>query len=147
MHCTINESSKLTAHSESLLDVLRTNTSEMVNKCGVYQPLLSDRCLIYGEIVEQVCKHKVRIIDSRYTKDNDFELLNQELLDAPSHVGKIFNDFDGMYDFCTGLTAFVIDLQAPIRRKRFRGKDIPYMTPEWKKSIRDKRAFAIKFAK
>ena len=86
MHCMINESFRLTAYSESLIDVLFTNTQEMFNKCGFYQLWLSDRYLIYGEIVEQVCKHKVRIIDSRYTNDTDFELLSQELLDAPWHV-------------------------------------------------------------
>ena len=62
-------------------------------------------------------------------------------------MGEIFNDVDDMYDFWTGLTEFVIDVHAPIRRKRVRGKEIPYMTPEWKKAIRDKRKFVIKFAK
>ena len=147
LHCMINEPTSVTTHSESLLDVLLTNTPEMFNKCGVYQPLLSDHYLIFGEMVEKVCKRKARVIESRYTKDTDFELLNKDLLDAPWHVGEIFNDVDDMFDFWTGLTEFVIDVHAPIRRKRVRGKDIPYMTPEWKKAIRDKRKFAIKFAK
>lgn len=45
------------------------------------------------------------------------------------------------------MTEFVIDVREPIRSKRVRGKDIPYMTPEWKKAIRDTRKFSIKFAK
>ena len=57
----------ISMHSESLLDVLLTNTPEMFNKCGVYQPLFSDHYLIYGEMVEKVCKHKAQIIESRYT--------------------------------------------------------------------------------
>ena len=106
----INESTWVSTHSESLFDVLLTITPEIFNKCGVYEPFLRNRYLIYGEMVEKVWKPKVRIIDSRYTKDIDFKLLNKELLYTPWHVGDIFNDADDMYDFWTGLTEFVIDV-------------------------------------
>ena len=35
---------------------------------------------------------------------------------------------------------------APIKKKRVREKDIPYMTQEWKRALRNKRKYAKKFA-
>jgi hypothetical protein len=34
-----------------------------------------------------------------------------------------------------------------MRKKRVCENEIPYMTPEWKKAVRDKRKYAIQFAK
>ena len=42
---------------------------------------------------------------------------------------------------------YVINYQAPTRRKRVRANDVPYMTPDWKKVIRKKRLFAKLYAK
>lgn len=54
---------------------------------------------------------------------------------------------DDQYDYWKGLFESVVDQHAPTKKKRVREKDIPYMTPEWKQAIRDKRKFAVQFAK
>ena len=41
----------------------------------------------------------------------------------------------------------IINEHLPIKKMRFRDKDVPYITSEWKKAIRQKRKFARKFAK
>ena len=97
--------------------------------------------------MEKVHKHKTRTTTFRQTKSTDFEQLNRDLEAAPWHVGEIFCNVDDQYDYWKGLFESVVDQHAPTKKKRVREKDIPYMTPEWKQAIRDKRKFAVQFAK
>ena len=147
LHCLITEPTRVTANSQTLLDVLLTNTPELFKRCGVFNPDLSDHHMIYGEMIEKVRKHRPKKITFRQTKNTNFELLNQELLNAPWHVGDIFSSVDDKYDYWNGLFESVVNLHAPLKSKRVREKDIPYMTQEWKKALREKRKYAIKFAK
>ena len=94
--------------------------------------------------MEKVQKHNTKTIIFRQTKDTDFDKLNQDLSEAPWHVGDIFSDSDDKYDYWKGLVEYVVNDHAPIRRKRGREKDIPYMTVEWKQAIRNKRKYAIR---
>lgn len=57
LNCMINEPTRITAPSESLLDVILTNTPELFKKCGTYEPEISDHRMIYGELTEKVRKH------------------------------------------------------------------------------------------
>ena len=68
-------------------------------------------------------------------------------MNAPWHVMDIFNDIDDKYEYWSGLFESVVDAHAPMKRKKVREKDTPYMIIEWKKAIRNKRQYAIKFAK
>ena len=135
----ITEPTRVTAHSESLLDVILTNNPDLFKKCGVYQPEMSDLHMVFGEMMEKVHKHK--------TRTTTFWQLNRDLEAAPGHVGEIFCNVDDQYDYWKGLFESIVDQHAPIRTTRVREKDIPYMTPEWKQAIRDKRKFAVQFAK
>ena len=46
-----------------------------------------------------------------------------------------------------GLITYVVDAHAPLRKKRVREIDVPYMTLEWKNAIRRKRKYAQLYAK
>lgn len=50
--CLITEPTRVTMYSQTLLDVLLTNTPEMFTRCGVYNPEISDHYLIYGEMTD-----------------------------------------------------------------------------------------------
>ena len=95
----ITEPTRVTAHSESLLDVILTNNPDMFKKCGAYQPEMSDHHMVFGEMMEKVHKHKTRTITFRQTKSTDFEQLNRDLEAAPWHVGEIFCNVDDQYDY------------------------------------------------
>ena len=147
MTCMISEPTRITPNSSTLLDVILTNTSELFRKCGVYDPAISDHSLVFGIMKENVCKCKSKVITFRSLKNTDIEQLNRDLLNAPWHVADIFNDIDDKYNYWSGLFESVVDAHAPLKRKKVRDKDTPYMTMEWKKAIRNKRKYAIKFAK
>ena len=90
LQCMVTEPTRVTAHSESLLDVILTNHPELFKKCGVYHPEMSDHHMVFGEMMEKVHKHETRTTTFRQTKSTDFEQLNRDLEAAPWHVGEIF---------------------------------------------------------
>ena len=126
LKCMIEEPTRITTNSETLLDVILTNAPKMFKKCGTYEPEISDH---------------------RQTKKTDFEKLNRDSIDAPWHVGDIFSNSDEKYDYWRALFESIVDKHAPMKKKRVREKDIPYMTAEWKQAIRNKRKYAVLFAK
>ena len=48
------------------------------------------------------------------------------------------------YGYWSGLFESAVNDPAPLRRKRVCEKDLPYMTSECKKAIRNKRKYAVK---
>ena len=147
LHCLISEPTRITTTTQTLLDVILTNRPELFRKCGVYNPEISDHCLVYGIMTEKVQQHRPKTITSRTTKITDTEKLNADLADAPWQVGDIFTNTDDQYDYWKGLFESILNKHAPFKKKRVREKDIPYMTDAWKKAIRNKRKYAILFAK
>ncbi len=65
-------------NSQILLDVILTNPPELFKKCGISDPELSDHCLVYGEMIEKVQKHRPKTITFRQMKNTNFEQLNHE---------------------------------------------------------------------
>ena len=103
--------------------------------------------MLYGQLTEKVRRHKTKTITFRQTKKTDFEELNRDLIEAPWDVGDIFSNSGEKYDYWKALFESIVDKHAPMRKKTVREKDIPYMTAEWKQAIRNKRKYAVHFAK
>lgn len=60
---------------------------------------------------------------------------------------KIFDSIDDQYLYWSALLNDVLQEHIPLRKKRVRSKDVPYMTEQWKDAIRKKRKSAKMFAK
>ena len=147
LQCMILEPTRITPTTATLLDVILTNQPDLFRKCGVHHLALSDHSMVYGIMRDKVCKHQPQIITYRSTKNIDNALLNQDLITAPWHVASIFDDIDDKYDYWNGLFESIVNEHAPIKRKRVRKNDVPYMTKDWKIAIRNKRKYAVRFAK
>lgn len=133
-------SSSLRFHSQTLLDVLLTNTPQPFIKSGTFDPGLSDHCMVYGGL-------RTKVVTYRQMKNTDFDQLNHDLQEAPWHVGDIFTDVDDKYDYWNAFFESTVNVLVPTKRKHVREKDVPYMTSTRKKAIRNKRKYAILFAK
>jgi len=113
---------------------------------GIIHPGLSVHALIYG-IMNMKAKHYPnRIVSARNYAVLDEERFKEDLENAPWHVMEIFGFLDDKYNYWSGLLNYVIEEHIPVRRKRVRSKDVPYMTKKWKDAIRAKRKAAKKFA-
>ena len=96
---------------------------------------------------EKIIHYRPKTIDCRSLKNVDIDLLSVGLAKCPWHVGDIFTDMDDRIDFWNSLANHTIDYHAPIKRKRIRENDVPYMTKDWKNAIRNKKKFAKLYAK
>ena len=99
LHCLINELTRVTANSQTRIDVMLTNSPDLFTNCDVYNPKIGDHSMIYGEMTEKVKKHATKTLVHRQTKTTNFDNFNKDLLDAPWHVGEIFDDLDDAYDY------------------------------------------------
>lgn len=94
-----------------------------------------------------VNRYQTKVISFRSHKTLDAEKLNHDLETAPWHVGEIFDTIDDQYSYWNMLYKDVVEEHLPLKRKRVRNKDVPFMNYEWKKAIREKRKCAKKYAK
>ena len=78
------------------------------------------------------------MITSRSYKNFDDEKFTQDLSEAPWHVGEVFDDLEDHVYYSNTLMANIIDENLPLKM-RVRAKDVPYMTTNWKNTIRAKR--------
>ena len=65
--------------------------------------------------------------------------MNEELTNAPWHLCDIYNTIGDQCDYWKSLLESILNKYAPIKKKRVRETDIPYMTAEWKKPKRNKK--------
>ena len=61
--------------------------------------------------------------------------------------GDIFSCIDEKYDYWRGLFESVVHKYAPVKRKRVREQNIPYITRVWKNALRIKRKYTGKLTK
>ena len=144
LSCLINSPTRITNVSSTLIDVMLTNRPDYFVKSGTFEPEISDHCLIYGILNEKTIHYQPKTIMSRNLKSISFEPTAEELTNAPWQAGEVFNDIDDRFEYWNGLVRHVVDAHAPLRKKRVREIDVPYMTLNRKNAITRKRKYAKK---
>eukprot|EP00794_Sanderia_malayensis_P003961 gene3961-4511_t len=145
--CLIKQPTRITSTSQTLIDVFLTNKPEYHKLSGLFDPGISDHCMIFSLMTKKTQTHKKKIITFRSKKNLNIEELLQDLDQAPWHVGEIFESIDDQYFYWQNLLNRIIDDHMPWKRMRVRERDVPSMTTEWKKAIRKKRKYAREFSK
>ena len=100
---------------------------------------LSDHDLVYGVLKQKINHNKPKVITFRSYKNFDPEHYKQLLSSAPWHVDQLFDDVNDQAYLWNALMNNILDEVAPAKKMRVRGKDVPYMTNQWKSAIRAKR--------
>ena len=128
----IDKPTRITSTTQTLIDVLLTSKPDSFTSSGIINPGLSNHAIIY-EIMNMKVKHyPSRIVSTRNYAKLDEQRFIEDLEYAPWHVMEIFDSLDDKYDYWSGLLSYVMDEHIPVKRKRVRLKDVPYMTKEWK---------------
>ena len=146
MECLIKEPTRFTSSSSTLLDVILTNRPDMFQNSGVYDPAISDHCLVYGLMKQRVHQHNSKVVTFRSFKQVNFEQFHQDLETAPWSVMNMHDTIDEKYAYWKSLFMSIVDKHLPEKKMRFREKDVPYMTEDWKRAIKEKRLYARKYA-
>ncbi len=147
LSCLIKEPTRITANSQTLIDVFLTNKPELHQTSGSFDPGISDHNMIYSLMTKKTQFHKSKVITFRSKKNLDSNKFIQDLEQAPWQVGDIFESVDDQYHYWQTLFSQVVNEHMPLKRMRVRDTDVPYMTTQWKKAIRMKRRFARRFSK
>ena len=147
LKCLISEPTRVTQNHSSLLDVILTNKPELFRQSGVYNPEVSDHCMIYGVVKERAVQHNKKIVQVRSYKNLDEERFEEDLSMAPWLVGEVFDSLDDRYAYWDTLLKSIVNEHLPFRDIKVRDNDVPYMTKEWKNAIKAKRRFSKKYSK
>ena len=77
LHCLINEPTRVTANSQTRIDVMLTNSPDLFKNCDVYNPEISDHSMIYWEMTEKVKNIQPRLLSTDKLKLLTFTTLTR----------------------------------------------------------------------
>ena len=145
LHNLISSPTRILKTSITLLDLVVTNNKNMVLTSGVVYVQLSDHSLVYAFLRKTAPKMRSRKLCFRSLKHFDRDLFLADLHTVPFNVMDVFEDVDDKLFVFETLFTEVLDDHAPLKQFHVRGNQVPYMTEEWRKTIRYRNRFWRKF--
>ena len=136
LECLVNEPTRVTPTSKTLIDVILTNNKGRFLSTGTLEPHISDHRLIYTVMRISLARKRSRKVTCRSYKAYDKERFVSDLTTVPFHITSIFDDIDDQAWAFTKLFSDIANEHAPIKQFHIRGGQLPYMTPEWRRAIR-----------
>lgn len=137
----INEPTRCTQNTKTLIDVIYTNRPNRVVASGVLHLGISDHSLIYTiRKISIPNKTSHKRINIRNFKKFNANLFRNDLRNIPWENIDEIEDINDRWDLWKGMFLSVVDKHAPYKTKRIRNKKSPWMTPDIKKLLieRDK---------
>ena len=115
------------------IDVVFTNVPKRIQNVTCIDVALSDfHHMVCWATKQHIVKKPERWIKYRsYKRFNENDYIN-DVATAPFHVSEVFDDVNDSYWFCQQLVKDVIDRHAPLKSRKIKTKDVPYMNDELK---------------
>ncbi len=130
----------------SIIDLVITNVHKRIRRVVCIDIDLSDfHHMIYFSTKLYVPIRRNRKVMYRSYKNFNLENYNSDLAQAPFHVGEIFEDYDDMYYFNETLMRDIIDSHAPVKYRKIKHNNVPYMNNELRKCINVKNMLRRKY--
>ena len=143
----ISEPTRVTEKTKSLLDVILASHPERYATCGNLHMGLSDHDLIYAVRKNKLPRAKAREIEYRNMRQFDLEKFLNDLKTVPWSSAYIYDDVDDLWHHWAQLYTEVLDKHAPIKKKRVRGDQLPWITPLIQREISRRNRLFKKHAK
>ena len=142
----ISEPTRITDHSQSLLDVLFTSFPDSFPSSGVIECMGSDHLLIFGEHKEEL-KAPSRVCVVRSFKQCVEKELISDLGSAPRQVMDTFDDVDDKLTYWMTIFLNVVDKHAPLIKVRMKRKnqDDNWINSELRSLMRSRNYFRKKY--
>ena len=127
LHLTqlISEPTRITEHSQSLIDVLFTSNPDLFSSTGTVAFTGSDHLMVYGECSENV-KSSPKVSFARSFKKCDTNALLSDLDGAPWHLIDMFDCLDDKWDYWRVLFLGIVDKHAPLLKMRTKKDTIEF---------------------
>ena len=137
----IDEATRITMTTSSLIDHIVTNTPEKISDSGVIHTGISDHSLVFAIRKISVIRKQENTVEIRNMKNFDEEKFVAELLKQHwEYVYFFAEDPNAMWEMWKKLFLEVLDKHAPLQHKKIRSKKVSWITSDIKKLIfaRDK---------
>ena len=106
------------------MDVTLTNKPDLFQDNGVYDPVISDHCMVYGVVKERAVQHNNTIIKVPSYKNLDEVRFKEELSLAPWLVGEVFDLLDDRYAYWETPLKDIVDEYLPIKQMKVRDIEV-----------------------
>ena len=133
---TIDEPTRATKTSKSLIDVILVNRPEHWATSGSLQLDMNDHDLIYIVRKQRLSKSRVKVIESRSMKQFNQDAFLADLATTSWDTAFIF---DNIYDVCAHWSTLfnaIVEKHATVIKKRVRSNQLPWINVEIKKAMR-----------
>ena len=138
-----------TCHTQTgstLLDVLCTNKPLSFVKCGQCSTGISD----YHDFIYGFMKLHMKPVAKKFIKYRSYKNFSEQdfitdVSHIPFHVTEVLDDYDDQYWMFSKLLLNIVNEHAPIKTKKARVNEAPYVTAELRKAIRKKKMLWNKF--
>ena len=105
---------------------------------------VSDHDLVFAVRKNKLAKPKAREIEYRSMRQFNNDAFLQDLRNVPWDTAYIYDNVDDLWDHWATLFKEILDIHAPIKKKRIRGDQLPWITPEIQREIsRRNRLFKL----
>ena len=132
----------------SMIDLVITNVPQRLQNVTCVDNSLSDfHTLLCFSTKMHINPKQHKTITYRSYKKFDVHSYQQSLSSAPFAVAEIFDDVNDAYHFTQSLMNEIINEHAPLKQKRIKHKQVPYMNSELRKAINVKNMLKRKYDK
>ena len=132
----IDEATRVTMTTSSLIDHIVTNTPEKISDSGVIHTGLSDHSLVFAIRKISVVKKQEKKVEIRNMKKFDHQKFVEDLRRQPwENVYFFAEDPNAMWEIWKELFLEVLDNHAPLQHKKIRTKKVPWITSAIKQLI------------
>ena len=143
----INSPTRIDKTSETLLDIILTNSKAKVLTSGVIDVQISDHSLVYTILRSSAPRTRSRQIVTRVYKTFKRDEFLNDLQSIPFSVIDIFDDVNDKLFVFESLYMDVVNKHAPLKRVHLRGNQVPFMTKQWRQEIRYRNRLWKKYLK
>ena len=143
----INSPTRIDKTSETLLDIILTNSKAKVLTSGVIDVQISDHSLVYTILRSSAPRTRSRQIVTRVYKTFKRDEFLNDLQSIPFSVMDLFDDVNDKLFVFESLYMDVVNEHAPLKRVHLRGNQVPFMTKQWRQEIRYRNRLWKKYLK
>ena len=134
----INKATRITETSESLIDIILTNSPETIRKHDTILSSESDHDIIALIRKKYSYKYTPNVVNSRNYKNYDVNRIRDEMKTVNWQNVKDCHDSNLCWLLIKNVLTKCIDTYAPITNKTVKGKPIPWLTDQIKKQMNDR---------
>ena len=135
MQNVVEEPTRLTLETKTLIDLIVTTKPELINIKGVLPLGISDHNLIYATLKLRQKRPPPRIITIRNFKNFNIKEFHADLSCAPFYVANVFEDKDDVQWAWSLMFDEICDKHAPFKKIKIRSKSDPWITNETRRKM------------